>query len=279
MKRIKYLGVLLSIVTLCVACEKSEKDGLGGFHKNFVELYVDGQIMLTEFQNECSGDAHRLSKKQIAGFVICIPSPKMYFFYGPDIEKFNRWAARNNDIDFNQVLANGALPMVATFADNFSKMVVTSNADWDEAHPAGTSLDDVLQVRINSSSDFVHDGYDMGEYKYEFLQNYDYLKTIEKRPSELTAADMKMVYYSLTDFSSQTKSPVIVFTSAPTLEKEHTLTLRWTTVEGDVKTASVTLPAQSVPYPVLLPEEWFWGIHPVHNRSCNHPVLLCLRGS
>ena len=59
MKRIKYLGVLLSIVTLCVACEKSEKDGLGGFHKNFVELYVDGQIMLTEFQNECSGDAHR----------------------------------------------------------------------------------------------------------------------------------------------------------------------------------------------------------------------------
>jgi DNA-directed RNA polymerase specialized sigma24 family protein len=146
----------------------------------------------------------------------------------------------NTDIDFNQVLANGALPMVATFADNFSKMVVTSNADWDEAHPAGTSLDDVLQVRINSSSDFVHDGYDMGEYKYEFLQNYDYLKTIEKRPSELTAADMKMVYYSLTDFSSQTKSPVIVFTSAPTLEKEHTLTLRWTTVEGDVKTASVT---------------------------------------
>ena len=80
MKRIKYLGVLLSIVKLCVACEKSEKDGLGGFHKNFVELYVDGQIMLTEFQNECSGDAHRLSKKQIAGFVICIPSPKMYFF-------------------------------------------------------------------------------------------------------------------------------------------------------------------------------------------------------
>ena len=53
--------------------------------------------------------------------------------------------------------------MVATFADNFSKMVVTSNADWEEAHTAGTSLDDVLQVRINSSSDFVHAGYDMGE--------------------------------------------------------------------------------------------------------------------
>ena len=80
MKRIKYLGVLLSIVTLCVACEKSEKDGLGGFHKNFVELYVDGQIMLTEFQNECSGDAHRLSKKQIADLSYAYHLPKCIFF-------------------------------------------------------------------------------------------------------------------------------------------------------------------------------------------------------
>lgn len=123
---------------------KSEKDGLGGFHKNFVELYVDGQIMLTEFQNECSGDAHRLSKNRLRDLSYAYHLPKC-IFYGPDIEKFNRWAARNNDIDFNQVLANGALPMVATFADNFSKMVVTSNADWDEAHPAGTSLDDVCR--------------------------------------------------------------------------------------------------------------------------------------
>lgn len=46
MKRIKYLGVLLSIVTLCVACEKSEKDGLGGFHKNFVELYTIAEYSL-----------------------------------------------------------------------------------------------------------------------------------------------------------------------------------------------------------------------------------------
>ena len=79
MKRIKYLGVLLSIVTLCVACEKSEKDGLGGFHKNFVELYVDGQIMLTEFQNECSGDAHRLSKNRLRDLSYAYHLPKCIF--------------------------------------------------------------------------------------------------------------------------------------------------------------------------------------------------------
>ena len=219
MKRIKYLGVLLSIVTLCVACEKSEKDGLGGFHKNFVELYVDGQIMLTEFQNECSGDAHRLSKKQIAGFVICIPSPKMYFFYGPDIEKFNRWAARNNDIDFNQVLANGALPIVATFADNFSKMVVTSNADWDEEHPAGTLLDDILWAEFWSYADYIRSGYETGGGN-----------NVQMLVEDLKADDMQMIR----DYV------IIYFTKTPTIDPIHTLTVEWTTVEGEVKTASLT---------------------------------------
>ena len=219
MKRIKYLGVLLSIVTLCVACEKSEKDGLGGFHKNFVELYVDGQIMLTEFQNEWSGDAHRLSKKQIAGFVICIPSPKMYFFYGPDIEKFNRWAARNNDIDFNQVLANGALPMVATFADNFSKMVVTSNADWDEEHPAGTLLDDILWAEFWSYADYIRSGYETGGGN-----------NVQMLVEDLKADDMQMIR----DYV------IIYFTKTPTIDPIHTLTVEWTTVEGEVKTASLT---------------------------------------
>ena len=219
MKRIKYLGVLLSIVTLCVACEKSEKDGLGGFHKNFVELYVDGQIMLTEFQNECSGDAHRLSKKQIAGFVICIPSPKMYFFYGPDIEKFNRWAARNNDIDFNQVLANGALPMVATFADNFSKMVVTSNADWDEEHPAGTLLDDILWAEFWSYADYIRSGYETGGGN-----------NVQMLVEDLKADDMQRIR----DYV------IIYFTKTPTIDPIHTLTVEWTTVEGEVKTASLT---------------------------------------
>lgn len=67
------------------------------------------------------------------------------------------------------------------------------------------------------------------------------LRVIKKLMSELTPADMEMIYCcEVNDFSTDTLYPVIVFTSAPTLEKEHTLTLRWTTVEGDVKTASVT---------------------------------------
>ena len=143
----------------------------------------------------------------------------MYFFYGPDIEKFNRWAARNNDIDFNQVLANGALPMVATFADNFSKMVVTSNADWDEEHPAGTLLDDILWAEFWSYADYIRSGYETGGGN-----------NVQMLVEDLKADDMQMIR----DYV------IIYFTKTPTIDPIHTLTVEWTTVEGEVKTASLT---------------------------------------
>ena len=78
MKRIKYLGVLLSIVTLCVACEKSEKDGLGGFHKNFVELYVDGQIM--NFKTNVRGMHIGYRKNRLRDLSYAYHLPKCIFF-------------------------------------------------------------------------------------------------------------------------------------------------------------------------------------------------------
>ena len=116
-----------------------------------------------------------------------------------------------------------------------------SDADWDEEHPAGTLLDDILSVRMYSFTEFIRNGYhDLAGNKSEPLGDYRSLQIIQKRVSELTSDDMEIIAYSISDMTLQTKSPVIVFTSAPTLEKEHTLTLRWTTVEGDVKTASIT---------------------------------------
>ena len=113
-------------------------------------------------------------------------------------------------------------------------------ADWDEEHPAGSLLDDILLVRLYSYANFIHEGYP-GKNDNTFLSKRKYLSVIKKLMSELTPADMEMIYCcEVNDFSTDTLYPVIVFTSAPTLEKEHTLTLRWTTVEGDVKTASVT---------------------------------------
>ena len=157
-----------------------------------------------------------------------------------DPEEFLRLATRNDDTSFNQWVPDPLCLRTPAFANNFRELHVVSNADWDEEHPAGSLLDDILLVRLYSYANFIHEGYP-GKNDNTFLSKRKYLSVIKKLMSELTPADMEMIYCcEVNDFSTDTLYPVIVFTSAPTLEKEHTLTLRWTTVEGDVKTASVT---------------------------------------
>ena len=227
---IKYLSILLIIIICSTACENEERIGDGSFHKNFISGYYEGKLSLVMMQPNNSTILPN------AGFILTEPEAMCYY---PGNPAYERLAARNGDTDFNQTLWCGAQrPYV--FAENFAQMHVVSNADWDAAHPAGTLLDDILLIRMYSCAKFIHSGYNMGKYEDQFLQNLDYLNEIKKLLSELTSDDMKMITLFVDDLSPTTKSPVIIFTSAPTLAKEHTLTLRWTTVEGDVKTASIT---------------------------------------
>ena len=59
-----------------------------------------------------------------------------------DPQEFERLAIRNGDVGYNRWLEFWEYP--SAFADNFQTMHITSNADWDEEHPAGTLLDDIL---------------------------------------------------------------------------------------------------------------------------------------
>ena len=62
MKRIKYLGVLLSIVTLCVACEKSENlHGMAEF------LRSNPQPVAPTHQNSCQPFTFHVT---LAGFSV-----------------------------------------------------------------------------------------------------------------------------------------------------------------------------------------------------------------
>ncbi len=147
-----------------------------------------------------------------------------------DPEEFLRLATRNDDTSFNQWVPDHLCLRTPAFANNFRELHVVSNADWDEEHPAGSLLDDILLVRLYSYANFIHEGYP-GKNDNTFLSKRKYLSVIKKLMSELTPADMEMIYCcEVNDFSTDTLYPVIVFTSAPTLEKEHTLTLRWTSL-------------------------------------------------
>ena len=233
---------LLLIIPLCCRCNEHETSSAPSFRQCFIEVYYSGGLELPMLQTGYFGTQPTVPPQNLqTGFVITpnYSHNNMCDSFS-DPEEFLRLATRNDDTSFNQWVPDHLCLRTPAFANNFRELHVVSNADWDEEHPAGSLLDDILLVRLYSYANFIHEGYP-GKNDNTFLSKRKYLSVIKKLMSELTPADMEMIYCcEVNDFSTDTLYPVIVFTSAPTLEKEHTLTLRWTTVEGDVKTASVT---------------------------------------
>ena len=108
---------------------------------------------------------------------------------------------------------------------------MVSDADWDEEHPAGTLLDDLLRVKFTSIGAFVRGGYHAGGAdESEWMHDWQYSTRVDKPVSELTPSDMDMM---------ECEYVLLYFMRAPTLEREHTLTVILTTTEGKVYTDSL----------------------------------------
>lgn len=90
-------------------------------------------------------------------------------YYNPDMEKYNLgrqefWTPENKAKYLEIAKRNGdeigayegGTPPGLYFgdqialADNFTSMHITSDADWDEEHPAGKPLDDLFRVSVRS---------------------------------------------------------------------------------------------------------------------------------
>ena len=117
-----------------------------------------------------------------------------------DPQEFERLAIRNGDVGYNRWLEFWEYP--SAFADNFQTMHITSNADWDEEHPAGTLLDDILWAEFWSYADYIRSGYETGGGN-----------NVQMLVEDLKADDMQMIR----DYV------IIYFTKTPTIDPIHTL--------------------------------------------------------
>lgn len=142
---------------------------------------------------------------------------------GKEAERFLEIAERNGDRSYDRKILciQGMCQSPAVCcADNFKAMHVRClNAAWDNAHPAGTTLDDITAVEYTSYADFVQKGYPDG-----------YIAPIRKLLKDLTLTDLAMTGTTFgLDFAS---------TPPPgSYEMEVTLV----TTEGVEKTAACTL--------------------------------------
>lgn len=167
---------LLLIIPLCCGCNEHETSSAPSFRQCFIEVYYSGGLELPMLQTGYFGTQPTVPPQNLqTGFVITpnYSHNNMCDSFS-DPEEFLRLATRNDDTSFNQWVPDHLCLRTPAFANNFRELHVVSNADWDEEHPAGSLLDDILLVRLYSYANFIHEGYP-GKNDNTFLSKRKYL--------------------------------------------------------------------------------------------------------
>jgi hypothetical protein len=141
---------------------------------------------------------------------------------------------KNGDMTFNRAVWIGpAHPKNEYMSTNFVSIDVVSNADFDDQHPAGTSLADVIRFNATSAKPYIDSGY--VEYEWGSGNKTAYYP-IRKMLSEITPYDLVLLGDGeLIGLGGGQ----FVFESQPTLSKEHTFTVTFTDDEGTIMSDSI----------------------------------------
>ena len=206
--------VLLLCVLSAVGCVKSYEDY---YTRSFVLSYGNMRgisVAMTDFGLGYSVDFVGEGEWDIA------MSGKKKDFY-------NQLCEKHNDVSYNRRVRvyfydQGLNPRC--FRD-FVNLEVSSSADWDAEHPAGTSLNDLARFSSNTPWPYIQSGYTQ---KYHEQLNGEYYP-VDKLISELTPDDMTLLPRGGFYFR---------FVTRPAQPGKHTLFVRLTADDGKVFEAS-----------------------------------------
>lgn len=148
-----------------------------------------------------------------------------------DPQEFERLAIRNGDVGYNRWLEFWEYP--SAFADNFQTMHITSNADWDEEHPAGKPLDDLFRVSVRS---------------WKQRDEYGAPLLCRERMDRIGPEHLQMIPFNPKNPWDGRKNlrPIEIEPLAePASEQHHRLTLTMTTTDGRTKSTSIDYPPKT----------------------------------
>ncbi len=151
---------------------------------------------------------------------------------GSDREIFDSLSMKHEDTSFHQdIILNASYPEVPHeyLGIDFVSITITSDADFDEAHPAGTSLNDLVQFMAYTPYPFIQGGYKYSDAKGD---RWDMLKQettlIDKPLSKCTAEDFILTLGYMNSwalFREEISAFYLLVKATPTLSKQHTLTV------------------------------------------------------
>jgi hypothetical protein len=222
MKKLVYTFALLAAITF-VACS-SDSEGerpIGG----------DGMKSAYYIVNYAEGEFAVLQAPEHYWTLSYVPS-SIKQYYSPESnvspetwDIFKRIALRNGDTGYDGFLDEGEMNRCC-FADNFRSIHFVSDADWDAAHPAGSSLDDIVTVMFSTYAPFVQSGYDRNASGLSWGVRTVY----QYHASVLTEKEMTMIDWDGIGF---------YFDTAPDDPMQvHTITVTLQTVDGETLTVT-----------------------------------------
>ena len=155
----------------------------------------------------------------------------------------------HNDLNYNK--KRGYIVSTdwgCNYKGTFTEISVISDKDFDEKHPAGSSLNDIVRFLSTSPKKFIDSNY---KSYYDWINNYpgnfnlentvrDFINVrwedqpcyhpIDKNLSEITISDLALVEWF-----------VIIFEKQPDKEKEHEITVTIKEGDGRVFTPNITM--------------------------------------
>jgi hypothetical protein len=233
MKKVAVLFCLLAL--LLVGCDKVEK----GFFRSYINTYYSYNDLLLSITD--SGNI------QISG----ADFQKHYSWKskGRDKEIYDSLCVIHDDMTYNRLRDYIDAPEWGhcTMFD-IKSITVFSNSDFDESHPAGVSLNDIIRFISATPKKFIDSGYTLyydwlnntpASFKHESeMENFknnpecsSYFP-IDKKLSEIDEKEMTLLFPQHLGY--------LIFESEPTVNKLHTLMITITLSNGKTITHLIT---------------------------------------
>lgn len=232
----KFMFIILLVVYFCTACNKVILDvddpidiPWVPFSKNYVNAYIEPNLddTVTFWYTE-NWETDRFSFKLEEPSLVLVfgfetPEeevirerlyPEELWYPQEKVDKFRELAKNNRDTCFNRDGAFGGC-----LVDAVESINIVSDSDYDDAHPAGTSLNDIVYIEFRSATEFVESGYTNEQYD------------IKKHPYDLHFIE------PLAQFIEKKRSLVdgcfgFIFNHFPTKASKHNFTIYYTDAAG-----------------------------------------------
>lgn len=228
MTRKNLILLLFSLLTLN-SCNKHEGPELR-FCENYIQNYCQGDLVLLSRSPDRPPQIPADPQTPIRNFWIELTDCE-WISPESDPQEFERLAIRNGDVGYNRWLEFWEYP--SAFADNFQTMHITSNADWDEEHPAGKPLDDLFRVSVRS---------------WKQRDEYGAPLLCRERMDRIGPEHLQMIPFNPKNPWDGRKNlrPIEIEPLAePASEQHHRLTLTMTTTDGRTKSTSIDYPPKT----------------------------------